>query len=59
MMFDSQSFPMEGVNQAHVFTKSVQIKQGLPDSLMEYCSFKKLSRPADAAERFVLLINLT
>lgn len=34
-IFDSESFPFEGVRQAQVLTRSVHIKKGLPESILE------------------------
>jgi large subunit ribosomal protein L37 len=34
-VFDSKTFPFEGVRQAQVFTNSVQVKSGLPESVLE------------------------
>jgi len=41
-VFNNACFPVEGIAQAELFTKSVQIKKGLPDALLELGHFTKL-----------------
>jgi hypothetical protein len=42
---------MEGVNQAQAFTKSVQLKKGLPDSVLELAHFMKVEDQDSRVER--------
>ncbi len=50
-VFDTACFPMEGVNQAQAFTKSVQLKKGLPDSVLELAHFMKVEDQDSRVER--------
>ena len=34
-IFDFETFPFEGVDQAKIFTKSVEVKKGLPDEIIK------------------------
>lgn len=49
--FDHTCFPADGVPQAQMFTKSVQIKHGLPESLLQLASSSKLNDQAALVEK--------